>query len=44
MPGRGIALDATIARGPGMATTLKTLRWGDLAVGITIYVQAALTG
>jgi N-acetyl-anhydromuramyl-L-alanine amidase AmpD len=27
-----------------MATTLKTLRWGDLAVGITIFVLAALTG
>ena len=27
-----------------MATTLKTLRWGDLAVGIMIFVLAALTG
>jgi hypothetical protein len=27
-----------------MATTLKTLRWADLAVGITIFVLAALTG
>ena len=27
-----------------MATTLKTLRWGDLAVGISIFVLAALTG
>jgi len=27
-----------------MAATLKTLRWGDLAVGITIFVLAALTG
>ncbi|MEA2709025.1 MAG: peptidoglycan recognition protein [Phycisphaerales bacterium] len=27
-----------------MATTLKTLRWADLAVGITIFILAALTG
>jgi hypothetical protein len=27
-----------------MATTLKTLRWADLAVGISIFVLAALTG
>ena len=27
-----------------MAATLKTLRWADLAVGITIFVLAALTG
>jgi hypothetical protein len=27
-----------------MAITLKTLRWGDLAVGISIFVLAALTG
>src|SRR5688500_402425 len=40
---RGIALYA-IERGPRMATTLKTLRWADLAVGISIFVLAALTG